>query len=228
MITIIYGDDIISSRGHFLEERQKVVGATVFDGKTLSLTDIIQTFEGMLFAQKKIFIENLFSEKKGKELDEIVSYFSQNQTLNDVFIWEGREVSQKIISDLPQAKMLVFKLPQKLFGFLWEIKPGNGKALLILFHELTSHTEPELIFHMLVRQFRMLLALSDSASREQIDEVKRLAPWQRQKLERQASLFSQMQLKTYHARLYELDLAQKTGATPFFLTQNIDFFLLDL
>lgn len=228
MITILHGDDINASRQRFLEERQKTKGAVVFDGRTITLGEILQTFEGVLFDQKKIFIENLFSEKKGKDVEQIVSYLSQNHTSHEVFIWEGKEVAQKFISSIPDALALAFKLPQKLFVFLDQIRPNNGKDLVILFHELTSRMEPELVFYMLVRQVRLLLALSDNLSSAQIDEVKRLASWQKQKLERQARLFPQSILKKLHAKLYQIDLSQKTGKTSFSLTQNIDFFLLDL
>ena len=81
---------------------------------------------------------------------------------------------------------------------------------------------------MLQRQFRLLLAVSEENSKDSIDEITRLAPWQKSKLEKQARLFQVDKLLSIYKKLYQIDLAQKTGNLPFSLTASIDFLLADL
>ena len=80
---------------------------------------------------------------------------------------------------------------------------------------------------MLVRQIRILLALSEKSS-EQIDEVKRLAPWQLNKLQRQAVSFTPSQLIDLHTQLFEIDRDMKTGELSTPLSTTIDILLLSI
>ena len=238
MITVIHGDDIVSSRKYFIEKKQKVDNAQILSGVNVTLTELIQLVEGSLFVQTRhLFIENLFISKKKEELKHVLPFLLDAKNV-DVLLWEGKELSAGTLSSLPKAKALAFNLPKTLFSFLDSIKSGNGRSLVLLFHKVLKEAEAELVFYMLVRQFRMLLALSelgtgsqphsDPGSQNQIDEVSRIAPWQKEKLARQAKMFSLAQLKTVYSKLYEIDLAQKTGQTSLSLSQNIDIFLLDL
>lgn len=231
MITFIHGDDIVSSRKYFLEQRQKVADPFTFEGEKINLLDIIQILEGggLFGDDRKIFIENFFSKRKpGSEFNSITLYLKNNSQTGDVYFWEGKEVSKKNLSIFPHCLVKTFKLPQTLFSFLDNIKPGNGKNLIILFHKTLPTTEVELIFYMLVRQFRLLLAVSSGKEAEQIDEVKRLAPWQKSKLVKQSSYFTVDELKRIYQKLYQIDLAQKTGQSLLSLVQSIDFLLLGI
>lgn len=229
MIIIIHGDDIASSRKFYIEQRQKIASLVVFEGKKLTLTDLVQVFEGggLFSDDKTVFIEELFSEKKeSKEFDDIVSYLVKNSG-NTVWIWENRDLSKVKNELFKKAVLKPFNFPKEIFTFLDSIRPDN-QLQISLFHKVLQTTEPEVVFAMLVRQFRLVLALSD-LSDERIDEVKRLAPWQLGKLKRQASLFSLDKLKTIYHKLFEIDLAQKTGANnSLSLSQSIDFFLLEI
>ncbi len=80
---------------------------------------------------------------------------------------------------------------------------------------------------MLVRQFRLMIALSSEGS-ETIDELTRMAPWQRGKLEKQTSLFQKDQLIKLYSQLYNLDLGQKTGKLSMPMNNAIDIFLLNI
>lgn len=230
MITIIHGDDIVSSRNFFVSQKQKIKNPLEFNGESVTLTDLIQIFEGgELFSEEKtLFLEDFLTKRKqSRDKDQILSYLAKYQN-HEVFLWEGKEASLKSLALFKKAEVKRFKLPQSLFAFLDSIKPGSGPSLISLFHKALENMEAELVFFMLVRQIRLLLALSDSTSNEQIDEVKRLAPWQRGNLQRQTSFFTTKELKIHFTRLYEIDLAQKTGSLSLSLIQAIDFFLLDL
>ncbi len=228
MVTIFHGDDIVSSRKSWLEEKKS--GEIILDGEKLNLSVVMQVFEGgdLFTDHKKLFIENFFKKKSGLEFKEITEVIDRNSKASDIFFWDGKELTKSNTSLFKNSVIKTFKYPQSMFLFLDSLAPNKGKNLIPLFHKTLDNSEADLIFFMLIRQFRLLLAVSDSSSKEQIDEVKRMAPWQKGKLEKQAKDFTEDQLKDIYKRLFEIDLSLKTGALSLSLTQAIDIFLLDL
>lgn len=230
MITIIQGDDIVNSRKYFIELRQKTLHFISFEAEKLSLTQLMQSVEGggLFSDEKKIFIENFFSKKKtGKETNEILSYLKTALRI-EVFLWEQKEITQKDLNFFPNAVVKTFKLPKTLFLFLDSIKHGYGKSLIGLLHKTLANIEIEIIFYMLFRQFRLLLALKDETSTDKIDEIKKLAPWQKNKLIKQVKLFRLEDLQKIYQKLYQIDLEQKTGKSVTSLIQSLDFFLIEI
>lgn len=228
MITLIHGEDIATSRKYFLENKKSPDMPTFF-GSTVTLVDLMQTFDGGdLFATKKVlFLEDFLSQKKtGKEYAAIISYIQKNAQTHDIFMWEGKELTKKTLNTFPIATIKAYKFPQSLFLFLDNVSPHNSTQLLKLFYETQKQTEIGAIFYLLIRHVRILLALKDSG--EPIEEVKRIAPWQKTKLSKQAQLFSVKSLSTMLQKLYAIDMAQKTGKLHVSLTQSLDFFLLDI
>ena len=225
MITIIHGDDVVSSRKYLSEQKHNSKDPYSFEVESLSITDLVQVVEGgsLFSVDKYIFIENLLSSKKSQE--EPIQYIINHNGEAEFFLWEPKELTAKTISQFPKAKVHVFKFPQKLFSFLDSLIPKNSS--IPLFHELLTTTESELIFFMIIRQFRILLSLKEPAN-ETIDEVKRMAPWQKSRLQKQASLFSKKKLVSLYNSLYEIELSQKTGFSAMSITDSIDFFLADL
>ena len=229
MITIIHGDDIASSRKYFIEQKSKNKDSIVFDGEKVTTSDILQVLDGgALFAETKlVFIEDFFSKRKpGKEFDDIISLVEKNDQAS-IYFWEGKTLTKRYTSLFKNSQIKVFNIPKDIFAFLENIYPKNLKSL-ILFHNTLKTNEVELIFFMMVRQFRLLLAISDPKAEKTIDEVKRLAPWQIGRLKRQAGYFSPSKLKEIYRKLYEIDLAQKTGNLPLSLTASIDLLLVSL
>ena len=87
--------------------------------------------------------------------------------------------------------------------------------------------EVELIFYMIVRQLRLMIAVLEEGKNE-IDEIKRLAPWQLSKLRSQGGHFGKNKLLDLYKKLYLIDYQTKYGLTPLSLSTNIDIFLSDL
>lgn len=225
MITIIHGDDIVASRKFLNDEKSKTENTKTFSG-TYLLTDIIQTLEGSLFeGETSVFIENLLGKKKNTEKEEIISYLSKNASLTNVYIWEDAEIPVKTVQVFKTAQNKLFKLPKLLFTFVDSLKPETGKNLIVLFHQLLDQTDADFVFAMIIRQFRLLIAISEDDS---IDEVKRLSPWQIAKIKKQKSLFTEKQLLLQHNKLFNIDSKLKTGTLSLSLIQAIDFFLSDL
>lgn len=239
MITIFHGADTSSSRKFFLDLKQQEKESILIDGPNTTLTDLIQIFEGgELFSETKYyFIEQLIgkksrnkgtatSGKKSRELDQVIEYLNSQQD-NNIYLWEDAELTKTTLNKFKKHQERVFKLPQTLFSFLENLRPGNGPRLLSLFHTTIESSDVEMVFFMMIRQIRQLLALVDPVS-DQIDEVKRMAPWQKTKLQSQADSFEVKELINLYKNLYGIEKAIKTGNLSGPLSQTIDFLLLTI
>lgn len=237
MLLIIHGDDLASSRKFFLDQKQKYQDALLLEGENVTITDLTQIFEGGgLFEENKtVFIEQFITKrsrgvratsKKPTELSQIIAYLEKNADTNTIVLWEGKELERNALALFKNATARPFKLPQTLFLFLDSIKPGNSKTMITLFHQTLQTTEVEMIFFMLVRQFRILLALTDEKN-DTIDELKRIS-WQRKKLEQQAAALGKENLQKMYTKLFEMEVGQKTGTLSSSLVSTIDFFLLEV
>lgn len=232
MLVIIHGDDELSSRNYFVS--QKNADSLTFDAENVNTGELEQSLSGsgLFGSTNKILIENLFTRVGTKNLNEIAKILNKKSKA-DVYIWADKILSAKQLSSFSGSQVKLFKIPQNIWSFLDSIKPKNISNVS-MFHNALSSTEPEIVFAMIVRQFRLMLGLSDSSNLpagkagNNIDEVKRLAPWQRGKLVRQASLFGLEKLKQSYKKLYKIDKSVKTGSSNLTLVQNIDILLLDL
>lgn len=230
MLTIIHGTDIVASRKFFLDQKQSHPEALSLDAESVNLTDLAQVIEGGgLFGESKyIFIEQfLIKRKKSSDYKDVIAYLDTHADEHTIFLWENKELDIATQKAFKKAAVRPFKLPQTLFTMLDNIKPGNGKLLIKQFHETIESTEVEMVFFMLIRQFRMLLALTDQTSNQEIDEVKKLT-WQRAKMQKQATAFEIDQLLSLYSKLFEIERGQKTGTLSVPLTTAIDFFLLEI
>lgn len=230
MLTIIHGDDITASRNFFTSERNKYSEKIILDGTNLTITDISQALSGNgLFGdQQTIFIDELISKRKpSKELDEIIAMLTKEQTAS-IFIWESKDLTAKQLAPFKNITIKQFKIPTIVFAFLDNISPNN-KKLLTLFHQLLATEDANFALFMLQRQVRLLLSLhpdvTTSESKQSISEIKRLQPWQKTKLQKQAKLFSLDKLLELHNQLYQIELNQKTGKLSVSLEQQLDFLL---
>lgn len=230
MITLIYGEDVAKSRAYFSDIKKTATNPISFDGEKVSIADITQAVqgEGLFEDTKQIFVEELLSKKKSKkDLEAIIQYLNNNHEHQELYLWESKLLTKKQIQQFNSATSKQFDLPKVIFSFLDNLYPGNGKKLIALFHEILETEDAEFIFFMIVRQIRILLAIKDPGQ-EQIDEVIRIAPWQKSKLQKQAQAFDQQQLLALFQQLYEVESGMKTGKLAMPLTHIIDFLLINL
>lgn len=233
MITIIHGDDISLSRNYFCEFKKKYKDLVSFDASSITIADLVQNIQGSgLFGETKaIFIEEFLTKlkKTNRESKDIFDLIIKNTKSSTFILWESKEILKRDLSLFKDATIKIFKLPKNIFLFLDSLRPNNYKNLLSLFHQtLESGIKEELILFMIQRQIRILLALSDFGDNESIDELVRLAPWQKAKLEKLVQLFDILDLKKIYKSLYEIEIAQKTGTLNLSLSQTIDFLLLEM
>ena len=229
MLTIVHGDDTAQSRKYFLAEKERYRDAISLEAEKITFTDLKQIFEGGgLFTESKtVFIEQLLTKKKKiGNIETILSYLQEQAETHAVYLWEGKELEKSTLNPFKKALIKPYKLPQSLFLFLDNLKPGNTKVLLSLFHKTIINVEEEMVFFMLVRHVRMLLGLLEPSA-DEIDELKR-ASWQKPKLTQQARSFGKEKLLQIYADLYGIEKAQKVGLLPTNLTNSIDFLLFKI
>lgn len=230
MITILHGEDSSASRNYLFELKQRNPDGAVVAGESIALTDLVQIFSGGdLFAtDTTVFIENLLSKRKqAAEFEALINVLRENTLSSTIILWEGKELDKRTLSLFPHATVKNHSLPKTLFLFLDSLKPNNGSQLIQLFAKTRATSETEMIFYLLIKQVRLLLFMQNPGT-EKIDEIKRLAPWQLEKLQRQAKLFSKSQLLSLHDRLYQTDKGQKTGELVVPLATAIDILLLEI
>jgi DNA polymerase III delta subunit len=229
MITIIHGDDNAASRTYYKSLQKK--DASIFDGEKVTADDIHQatTSQSLFSEEKNIYLENFFSKRKtSKETEAILALLQNTDEHITLVFWESKQLTKKQLDTFPKSIQKVFMLSKSLFAFLDAVKPNNSKQVFSLYHETLKHTEAEMILAMLSRQIRILLTLSDINSSDQIDEVKRIAPWQKNKLLSQARAFSQAELLKLHEAIFKVDVTSKRGGLSLPLSQTIDFLLLSI
>lgn len=230
MVILLHGDNIVASRNELERvKKEKVKEVLAFDGGKIGLTELKQALEaGSLFGQERIVIlENFLPQKPNAAKNQIVEYLKNLETSVDLILWEGRELEKKLLDSFHDAKKQLFRLDPVLFKFLDSLKPGCGRIAVTLLREVLRREEVELVFYMLVRQFRILLALCD-LQENSIPEVTKLGSWQKEKLVKQANSFGvEALLKIYH-QLLEIDLKLKTGLSPFNLLSTLELFCATL
>lgn len=225
-ITVYSGEDIISSRKAFLEHLERLKNEdfeiTRVSGKDTTEESLeLLSSPTSLFGQKRVLaIENLLAGTKSKEKDKIIQIIS---SLNCFFVlWENKNFTKGDQLKYPNFVFKNFKLPPVLFTFLDSLSPKKINDNLRLFREAIVSTDPNFLFLMLIRQIRLLILASDK------NDLLKLAPWQKGKLQKQARFFTSEKLKEINQRLLQIDFAQKTSQTPFSLGHQLELLLTEI
>lgn len=230
MISIIHGSDIVSSRKFFVDQKNKAKDPVSFQAASLTITDLTQvlTGAGIFGNENTIFIEYLLSQrKKITHAESIISYILANHDAGNIVLWEEKEIPSTTLKRFTNAKVEMFRIPPFTFTFLDSLAPGAGPRLVTMLNKTLATSEIELVFYLLIRQFRLLIGLRDEHN-ALIDELKRLQPWQKSKLKQQAFRFTQETLLENYKKLYAIEVGQKTGTLAAPLRISIDFFLLEI
>jgi uncharacterized protein len=236
IITIIHGTNTALSRKQFIDLRQSFTNPVSFDGASVTLSQLTQSLEGQsLFDDStQLFVEEFFSKRKAsKETEVLTSYLTKQGEQNTIVVWESKELTPKQISAFGKPEVKKFDIPKEVFTFLDSLQPHNSKRMIELFHKVLVSEDPEFVFFMIVRQFRMMLGLCShdpsamSQDDKEIDELTRLT-WQKSKLTKQAESFGENSLLACYDKLFSIEVGIKTGQLSAPLEQTIDFFLATL
>lgn len=235
MLLVLHGDNTVESRQNLFERRQtakeKGQEILVLDGRNLDLTAFIQALESQsLFSREKlVIVEDLFAENsRGPLAAAVMNHLTKNPPLVELVLWERKLLTPAVLKqlkNLPKISLKTFKHPAIIFTFLESLKPQNVTATLALLQQTLALSQPEVIFFMLVRHFRLLLALKLDAN---IAEIKRLMTWQSGKLKKQAALFEKDQLLKIYKELLIIDYQSKSGRLNLDLTKTLESFIMTI
>lgn len=227
MITIFHGDNTTLSRTALQDALSvdKSAGHEIkyLQGDKLTPADLESTLATAgLFGRETLVIENLLSRLRSKDKDACIAILAAYSGDKHIFLWDKKELTKPNLAKLgTKVKAQLFKISTKLFTLLESLAPGNAQMSLTLLHETSVETEDIVIHTMIARQISYLLIIKSATA-------PKFAPWQLGKLKTQATLWSDTQLQEFLARLLEIDLAVKTGATKLSYLDHLDILLLDL
>lgn len=223
---ILHGENTVLSRQRLQEEMEafkleKKGEILNFEGNNLNLINLQQSLESLslLETHRLIIIENLFSGRTSKEKERIITHLKKINPKN-LIIWEGKKIDGRVLASW-STSVLRFDLPVVIFRFLDSLAPGNATQTINLFHQSLEQDPPELIFHLLSRQIRLLILAADLGEKG----LSQMRDWQKGKLISQAKKFGLAQLIKIYKELLQIDWQQKTSQTPFNLVSQLDLFL---
>ena len=181
-ITILHGEDIVSSRKRFEEiiQKSREKGWEVRPMGEKSQAE-------SLFSNNILFTSEDINKINFKKLPRV----------ENLLIWCNSEIAK---TKIPQnAKVEKFDLPKRLFALLESIGTKTSTAL--------SDEEPkELVFAMIGRQIRDLYWVKVD------EKTLAYPEWRISKLKAQANKFTAYKLKELISLLSKLDVDAKTGA----------------
>lgn len=230
MIKILHGENIVESRKALTElatnARSEGTETVSLDGAKTTLTQVRSNLESSsLFGKSRlVIIENLLTGQKSATKTKILQYLAEQKFDNDLVLWEPKEVSKKVLNQLPKVEIRFFRVAPVIFRFLDSLQPNNNKEMLRLLKEAKAAEEQEMIFYMIIRQIRLLLLAKDSDNRS----LAYLPSWQQKKFLSQSKFFTLDQLKKIHQQLLEIDFSQKTSGDPYSLSSRLDLLIASL
>jgi len=228
MIKILHGDNFAALRGELFKIKSQSEEVISLDCRKLDLTNLIQAFEAnsLFFNKKLVVLENANTlNLKTDSTRQIVDYLAHSKSLNTAVICSDKVLSPAFLNKLKGAEISLFKHPVIIFKFVESLYPENTASSLSFLREALKNSEIELVFAMVVRQFRLLLAIRYNAL---VEDVKRLASWQKGKLKHQADFFSEKSLLKSYKELMIIDYQIKTGKSVLNLTKRLELFIINL
>ncbi len=204
-IIVLHGDDERKIYGRL----QKFVDvARIRSWEVVNIEDTALFRENIssasLFGGERFFILKDASKLVKKDFEWIRK--NEPNLSGNLIIYNEGYIAKKILDSLPKdAKVEEFKLPKLIFNFLETLIPGNSQKSLKLLHQIIERDAPEMVFMLIVRQFRDLYwAKVDADSMPYPD-------WRILKLKSQSSKFSGDLLKGIINKLAEIDIEVKTS-----------------
>lgn len=222
MLTIICGEDSISSRTYYLELREKyqASGNEIYDIKATEIAEIDKGLSESvsLFSQKLIFftqgLNKKISRRSNPTLFSLAEEIAKKKDI-ELIDWEeytsGREL--KLTKGVTVKE---FKVSESIFKLLDACYPKNLRQFISLLNSLPEKVDEIFIFIMLVRHVRNLLMVKLGRA------SKSLQSWQIAKLKSQAYYWDQNKLSSFYDGLYKIDVRIKTGNNPFSLRKSLD------
>jgi DNA polymerase III delta subunit len=137
-----------------------------------------------------------------------------------VVFYHPSTLSKTAIKKFPKKiNVEEFKLPKLIWEFLDSFYPGNTKNSLLLLHRIVENDAIEFVFSLLGSQLRNLYWIKvDPKSLN-------LPSWRLGKLKRQASHFTEVQLKNIISEMSKADIKSKSSSDN--LIDLVDFIIIN-
>jgi hypothetical protein len=216
MITIVCGEDSISSRNYFTllkkQYQQKEYETKTLSPGQITSPKLLNEENLSLFTNKTIyFSENLYL-KKTKTISDILA--NKKITLID---WEdglsGRDIR---LGKNSQVKIKEFKPSENIFKLLDSCYPTNRKNFLQLLHSLSNRADNFFVFLMFIKHIRKLIIIKTGK------KPSKLADWQIYKLKTQTASWKTENLVNFYEALQRIDVMTKTSRNPYSLLESLD------
>ncbi len=220
MLTIICGEDSISSRSYFisLQTDYKQKGYQIISIPANQIEQVIKSSgnELMLFTDKQVYaVEHLTTyttRKKSKDFEILLRSLIDDKDI-EVIDWESKG-AREIKIKTPNVKE--FKLSQSVFQLQEACFPGKLKLFLTLLNKLSESQEEGFIFVMLCRHIRTLI----------LARTQQLPPsvpfWMKKKLNDQAIKWSLELLLGFYEGLARIDSSTKTSSNIYGVKRSIE------
>lgn len=216
---IIHGEDSLNSYQRLSEliEMAKSRGLEIIikEASELDPATLHQESGGSdLFGIRNcLIIKNLLSGPKSKQKDGLITALIK-MTAVETILYEPKDISLTVLKPFVKAQIEAFNISPVIFKFLDILRLGNTRVILQAWNRLLElGHEPEYVFSMVVRQFRLLIQAKSGAS------YLKLSPYPKKLLTAQAGYFTLSQLLDLHHGLYQIDKRIKTGLSSLPLDQ---------
>ncbi|MBI2051242.1 hypothetical protein HYT33_00600 [Candidatus Roizmanbacteria bacterium] len=221
MITIICGEDVVSSRNYFRDMvkkyQEKNFAIQKIHAEQLGEITTEEAESPSLFGQKKIYIVENLSKEAAKGGSFLTKFLSKIQHLKEkeLIDWEDgtakRDLKFGAIGTIKEFK------PQKnIFQLLESCYPSNLTVFLSLLTGISTAQNIGFVYIMLARHMRNVLLTKLGA------KSARLQAWQVQKLKKQAVYWEKESLISFYDKLLSLDISQKTGKSVYALKSSLE------
>lgn len=213
MIRLIHGGNTLAS----FRALQEILGrfdelsVTRLPGGDLDIKTLRESLETPSFTGARlVVVEDLSRNRSQTTLAEVKKYLGSAPDGSELVFYERKTLPPEspILGFTKEVKS--FPEPPSVNIFEWADRVGErklGPALSGWDRLIQAGEEPEYVFLMLVRQFRLILQLKLGGRIKAPDFV-------RGKISNQAKLWSERELRQVYRRLLEIDWENKTGLAP--------------
>ena len=213
MIYIIFGDDVKSSYtylSNILKSKTGDIKIWLNDKNTIDEFKSALFFDDFFKSSKLIICENWLKNNKISPKD--IKNIPSNK---NVVFWErGNIATSRLVPFRSITQIREFKLKDPIYQLLDNISPNTKRTLQMFYLATQKESINFLLWNLQNRIYRLILA-KISFRKNAASEIlnKKIADWQWQKIQEQATLFNLNTLKLLFSGLIKIDYLIKSGAT---------------
>ncbi len=225
MITILHGENTVSSRNELLQltEKCKQDGILIvrLTGKECTLAKLEAALQPAdLFQKQVVIIEELGSLPKSKKRDDLLHLCAATET--NCILWEKKLLAAGTLKLFPKAVVKTHKLSNALYAWLDAVTPNVPATKRVqLFHQAVAQNGEFQCFSMFAWLLRQLIQTAEG-------HPPKGAPFMISKWKTQATSVGLEKLLAIHHELYLIDSKFKTSTLQLSLVKQLDLLLSTL